>query len=83
MLCQGCLEGGQGHARIHGDREVIHGVVHDSVELADADDWSGILEGRSPVQATTQAGGDPGPSIAMQVGDELAKLIKRIGCEHR
>ena len=81
MLCQGCLQVGQGHARIHGDREVIHCVINDPAQLAHAQHRPRICgEWRAPVQTATQAGGDPGPSFGMQVGNELAKLLNRIGC---
>ena len=81
MLCQGCLEVGHGHARIHGDREVIHRVVHNPGQLTHAQHRPRISgEGRSPVQTAAQAGGHPGLSFGMQLGDELAKLLNRIGC---
>ena len=81
MLCQGCLEVGQGHARIHGDREVIHRMVNDPGQVAHAQYWPRICgERRTPVQTATHAGRHPGLSLGMQVGDELAKLLNRIGC---
>ena len=81
MLGQGCLEVGQGHAGIHGDGEVIHRVINDSGQLAHTQHRPRICgEGWAPVQTAAQAGGDPGPSFGMQVGDELAKLLKRLGC---
>jgi hypothetical protein len=39
MFCQGRLQVGQGHARIHGDREVIHRMIHDPRQVAHAQHW--------------------------------------------
>ena len=50
-LGQGVLQIGQGQPGLHGDREVIHGVVDDSVQPTDAHGRSGLLQWRSPVQA--------------------------------
>ena len=39
MVCQGRLQVGQGQARIHGDREVIHRMIHDPRQVAHAQHW--------------------------------------------
>ena len=80
---QGVLQIGQGQPGLHGDGEVIHGVVDDPVESAGAHGWACLLKRRPPVQATSQPCRRPGTATAMQVAHQRAELSFAVRLQQR